>query len=201
MDPSECFPQGVYWQYGKSVKFLFILETVSCQLQQLMIIFLSLSIAGPEGLRASHMRKYPWRLFPGGLSAAFTIVPAVSIMSSTRIAVLPSSEPMISITSQAFDTSCERLLSAVASSAFPICSANFLPSRLLSGDTACYQTLIDLFFKRPVKIRSKKRNSRKVIDRDNPESMACMWVCRNDPVSSGLSRRFAINFDVTGRFS
>ena len=46
------------------------------------------------------------------------IVPAVSMMSSTRMAVLPSTSPMMSMTSETLATSWERRLSTMARSDF-----------------------------------------------------------------------------------
>ncbi len=51
VDPSECFrKERCYWQYGKSVKFLFILERYRVSYNDFPLIrdALSLSIAGPE---------------------------------------------------------------------------------------------------------------------------------------------------------
>ena len=96
--------------------------------------FCILSIAGPE--RTGCVQHAQTFLAPlaRSASAPFTIVPAVSIISSTRITFLPSISPMIFITSETFGFG--RRLSTIAIGT-SILSANFLALVTLprSGDT------------------------------------------------------------------
>lgn len=137
MDAVDCICENICnGNHCNLVDFLFLRQLDGIQNQQLLDCgFSILSIAGP--LRTPCVQQASTSIAPLSISAlaAFVMVPAVSIISSSRITFLPLMSPMIFITSLTFAFGLRLSIIAIGIFSF---SANFLTLVTLprSGETA-----------------------------------------------------------------